>query len=239
MEKIQPNPSYWLGSILCLGCLLTSCRERGERPDEIPPATTKPSRAAQQAERVHVDAPTSAIVAAARGQIGKTKTYDPSYVGLKYPGGDVPIDRGVCTDVVVRALRHSVKMDLQKLVHRDMKAAFWDYPKIWGLKKPDPNIDHRRVPNLRRYFERKGYSIGVTERKEDYRPGDLVTCTVPPNRPHIMIVSDRRARDGIPLVIHNIGSGTKEEKRLFEFPLTGHYRIMRGGSNNGMHPDHQ
>ncbi len=181
-------------------------------------------------------APTSAIVAAARSQIGKTKIYDGSYVGLKYPGGDVPIDRGVCTDVVVRALRDSVKMDLQKLVHEDMKAAFRDYPKIWGLKKPDRNIDHRRVPNLRRYFERKGYSIGLTERKEDYRPGDLVTCTVPPNRPHIMIVSDRRAKDGVPLVIHNIGSGTKEEKRLFEFPLTGHYRIMTGGSNNGVAP---
>lgn len=170
-------------------------------------------------------APASAIVAAARGQIGKTKIYDGSYVGLDYPGGDVPIERGVCTDVVVRALRDSVKMDLQELVHEDMKAAFRDYPTIWGLKKPDRNIDHRRVPNLRRYFERKGYSIGVTERKEDYRPGDVVTCTVPPNRPHMMIVSDRRAKDGIPLVIHNIGRGTKEEKRLFEFPLTGHYRI--------------
>ncbi|MBL7133421.1 MAG: DUF1287 domain-containing protein [Phycisphaerae bacterium] len=186
-----------------------------------------------------VAAPTSAIVAAARDQIGKTKIYDGSYVALKYPGGDVPIERGVCTDVVVRALRRSLKMDLQSLVHEDMKAAFRDYPRIWGLKKPDRNIDHRRVPNLRRYFERKGYSIGLTERKEDYRPGDVVTCTVPPNRPHMMIVSDRRAKDGTPLVIHNIGRGTKEEKRLFEFPLTGHYRIMTGGSNNGMDPGHQ
>ncbi len=193
----------------------------------------------QAAATSAVAAPTSAIVAAARGQIGKTKIYDGSYVGLDYPGGDVPIERGVCTDVVVRALRDSVKMDLQKLVHEDMKAAFADYPKIWGLKKPDRNIDHRRVPNLRRYFERKGYSIGLTERKEDYRSGDVVTCTVPPNRPHMMIVSDRRAKDGTPLVIHNIGSGTKEEKRLFEFPLTGHYRIMTGGSNNGMDSGHQ
>ena len=225
MVKTRPNPTYWLGSIICLCCLLAGCRERSKQPDETPPAGTKTSRAVQQAQSVPAAGPTSAIVAAARDQIGKTKIYDSAYVGLDYPGGDIPIERGVCTDVVVRALRRSLKMDLQKLVHEDMKAAFEDYPKIWGLKKPDANIDHRRVPNLRCYFERKGYSVGLTRRKEDYRPGDLVTCTVPPNRPHIMIVSDRRAKDGTPLVIHNIGSGTREENRLFEFPLTGHYRI--------------
>ncbi len=170
-------------------------------------------------------APTSPIVAAARNQIGKTTAYDPSYVGLEYPGGDVPIDRGVCTDVVVRALRDSINMDLQQLVHEDMTSAFSKYPTTWGLKKPDRNIDHRRVPNLRCYFERKGYSLPVTEAKEDYHPGDLVTCTVPPNRPHIMIVSDRKSSDGIPLAIHNIGAGTREENRLFSFPITGHYRI--------------
>ena len=116
-------------------------------------------------------------------------------------------------------------MDLQKLVHEDMKAAFSKYPKIWRLKRPDPNIDHRRVPNLQCYLQRMGCSITVTKEKRDYLPGDLVTCTVPPNRPHIMIVSDRKTGEGIPLVIHNIGSGTKEENQLFEFPLTGHYRI--------------
>jgi len=165
------------------------------------------------------------IVSAARGQIGRTTIYDPAYVGLKYPGGDVPIERGVCTDVVIRALRDSLNLDLQKLVHEDMQGGFSKYPTIWGLKKPDRNIDHRRVPNLRRYFERKRYAVAVTERKDDYFPGDLVTCTVPPNRPHIMIVSDKKTKDGVPLVIHNIGSGTREEDRLFDFPLTGHYRI--------------
>ena len=167
----------------------------------------------------------SAIVAAARDQIGKTRRYDPSYVRLEYPGGDVPIRKGVCTDVVIRALRDAFNMDLQKLVHEDMTADFSAYPNIWGLKKPDRNIDHRRVPNVRRYFERKGYSIAVTKNKEDYLPGDLVSCAVAPNQPHIMIVSDRKARDGTPLVIHNIGRGTKENNRLFEFPITGHYRI--------------
>ena len=167
----------------------------------------------------------SPIVAAARKQIGKTLIYDSSYTALKYPMGDVPIERGVCTDVVIRAFRDALQMDLQKLVHEDMSAAFSKYPDIWGLKKPDSNIDHRRVPNLMTYFERKGYSIAITQEKDDYFAGDIVTCSVQ-NRPHIMIVSDRLTQDGIPLVIHNIGRGTKEENLLFEFPLTGHYRFM-------------
>ena len=176
----------------------------------------------RQGEQKRVASP---IVAAARRQIGKTVTYDPSYVRLQYPGGDVTIGRGVCTDVVIRALRDALDMDLQKLVHEDMNAAFSEYPTIWGLKKPDRNIDHRRVPNLRRYFERKGYSLSVSQRKEDYLPDDIVTCTVGQNRPHIMVVSDRKASNSVLLVIHNIGSGAKEEDRLFDFPITGHYRI--------------
>jgi hypothetical protein len=166
----------------------------------------------------------STIVQAARSQIGKTTIYDPAYVGLKYPGGDVPLERGVCTDVVIRALRKGAGMDLQKLVHEDMKKAFNKYPKIWGLKKTDRNIDHRRVPNLTRYFERKGYALVVSKNKGDYLAGDLVACSVG-KRPHIMIVSDNRAKYGTPLIIHNIGSGTKEENRLFAFPITGHFRI--------------
>ena len=166
----------------------------------------------------------SPIVQAARSQIGKTTIYDPAYVGLKYPGGDVPLERGVCTDVVIRALRKGAGLDLQKLVHEDMKKAFTKYPKIWGLKKTDRNIDHRRVPNLSRYFERKGYSLGVSKNKGDYLAGDLVTCSVG-KRPHIMIVSDHRAKDGTLLVIHNIGSGAKEENKLFAFKITGHFRL--------------
>jgi uncharacterized protein YijF (DUF1287 family) len=136
----------------------------------------------------------------------------------------VPFVRGVCTDVVIRALRKGAGLDLQKLVHEDMKKAFTKYPKIWGLKKTDRNIDHRRVPNLSRYFERKGYSLGVSKKKGDYLAGDLVTCSVG-KRPHIMIVSDHRAKDGTPLVIHNIGSGAKEENKLFAFKITGHFRL--------------
>ena len=168
--------------------------------------------------------PTPPIVAAARGQVGRTVTYDPAYVRLDYPRGDVPIDRGVCTDVVIRALRDAINADLQQLLHEDMKGTFSQYPAIWGLREPDRNIDHRRVPNLRRYFERKNYSLGVSRNKQDYLPGDIVTCDVS-NRPHIMIVSDRKTKDGVPLVIHNIGHGAREENRLFDFTITGHYRI--------------
>jgi uncharacterized protein YijF (DUF1287 family) len=164
------------------------------------------------------------LVTAARTQVGKTTSYDPAYVSLKYPGGDLPIEKGVCTDVIIRALRTSFSADLQKLVHEDMKSSFSSYPKTWGLKKPDPSIDHRRVPNLQKFFERRGLKLPVTQEPTDYQPGDLVTCTVPRNLPHIMIVSDKKTEDGRPLVIHNIGRGAQEEDCLFTYPLTGHYR---------------
>lgn len=165
-----------------------------------------------------------AIVAAARSQIGKTVTYDPAYVTLKYPGGDIPVERGVCTDVVIRALRTALGEDLQKLVHEDMTTNFSAYPKKWGLRRADKNIDHRRVPNLQAFFERKGFSLAVTKSPRDYLPGDIVTCTVPPRLDHIMIVSDRKTPDGRPYILHNIGQGTREEDGLFSYPLTGHYR---------------
>ncbi|MGJ8725546.1 MAG: DUF1287 domain-containing protein [Roseibacillus sp.] len=167
-----------------------------------------------------------AIAEAARQQIGVTTRYVPDYVSLDYPGGDVPQETGVCTDVVIRALRKAGH-DLQKLVHEDMKANFSKYPKIWGLRRTDRSIDHRRVPNLRTFLTRKGKSLAVTKDKESYLPGDLVTCTVAGKLPHIMIVSDKKDSKGVPLVIHNIGAGTKEEGRLFDFPITGHYRFYR------------
>ena len=168
------------------------------------------------------------IVEAARTQVGKTLSYDPSYRRLEYPGGDLPIETGVCTDVVIRAFRSALKLDLQKQVHEDMTQNFTKYPKIWGLTKPDRHIDHRRVPNLMKYFERKDWSVPISNNAEDYQPGDLVTCTIPPNLPHIMIVSDRKSDSGLPLIIHNIGAGAREEDRLFEFPQTGHYRVKTG-----------
>ena len=165
------------------------------------------------------------FVAAARSQIGRTLIYDPSYRSIDYPNGDVPLDRGVCTDVIIRAMREALNYDLQKHVHEDMKQNFSKYPQIWGLRRPDKNIDHRRVPNLRTFFNRKGWSLPLSRRVSDYRAGDIVTCIVPPRLPHIMIVSDRVGPKNVPLVIHNIGSGTQEEDLLLEFEMTGHYRI--------------
>ena len=165
------------------------------------------------------------LVESARIQIGQTVTYDPSYRVLPYPNGDVPMDRGVCTDVIIRAMRATFKFDLQRWVHEDMKMNFSAYPPIWGLTVPDRNIDHRRVPNLEAFFKRQGWALPISAKPPDYQPGDIVTCTVPPHLPHIMIVSDRKNGTGIPFVIHNIGAGVREEDRLFEFELTGHYRI--------------
>jgi len=165
------------------------------------------------------------FVEAARSQIGKTICYDPSYQVITYPNGDVPIDRGVCTDVIIRALRVAYNYDLQEFVHEDMKKNFSKYPQIWGLSHPDKNIDHRRVPNLQTFFKRKGWSLPLSNQLSEFKTGDIVTCIVPPNLPHIMIVSDRRNRNNFPLVIHNIGNGTQEEDLLFEYELTGHYRI--------------
>lgn len=167
----------------------------------------------------------SKIVTSARTQIGQTLTYESAYRSMSYPMGDIPIQKGVCTDVVIRALRDALSYDLQKEVHTDMKANFSKYPKIWGLKRTDKNIDHRRVPNLQTFFKRKGWSLKVTENKANYLAGDLVLCTVSGKLPHIMIVSDKKSADGTPLVIHNIGSGTQEENRLFDFPIYAHVRV--------------
>ncbi len=165
------------------------------------------------------------FVEAARSQIGRTLIYDPSYRSIDYPNGDIPADRGVCTDVIIRALRDANNYDLQKHVHEDMKSNFSKYPQIWGLSRPDKNIDHRRVPNLETFFQRQGWSLPLSKRVSDYQAGDIVTCIVPPRLPHIMVVGNHVGRNKTPLIIHNIGSGTQEEDLLFEFEMTGHFRI--------------
>lgn len=162
------------------------------------------------------------LVSAARQQTRSTVAYDGAYVRIAYPMGDVPANRGVCTDVVIRAYR-AIGVDLQVLVHEDMRAHFALYPRLWGLREPDTNIDHRRVPNLQKFLERAGAKIRTPGAA--YLPGDLVTWMLPGNLPHIGIVSDRRAPgSGNPLIIHNIGAGTTEEDMLFAYPITGHYR---------------
>jgi hypothetical protein len=167
----------------------------------------------------------SRLAEAARDQVGVTVIYDPAYVSLEFPGGDLPRDRGVCTDVIVRALRDAWGVDLQVAVNRDMREDFRAYPAFWGLSRPDRNIDHRRVPNLQTLFARIGAEVPLADGPAPYLPGDIVTWTLPGNLPHIGIVSDRRAEDGTPLILHNIGSGAREENILFAYPMTGHYRI--------------
>jgi len=165
------------------------------------------------------------LVEAAREQVGVTVRYDGRYVKLAYPGGDVPADRGACTDVVVRAYRRN-GLDLQRLVHEDM-SLHWDaYPKLWGLTRPDANIDHRRVPNLAAFFTRHGEAMRPTADPKDYLPGDVVTWRLPSGVPHVGIVSLRRTGDGRPLVIHNIGAGAAEEDMLLGFAILGHYRWL-------------
>lgn len=169
------------------------------------------------------------IVAAARAQVGLTVHYDPAYRKLAYPGGDVPPERGVCTDVVIRALRTARSIDLQRQVHEDLAANRDAYPdlKRWGLSRPDPNIDHRRVPNLMTWFRRAGYSRPVTRAAADYLPGDVVAWDLGRGILHIGIVSDLKP-DGVPLVVHNIGAGTREEDILFRYTIIGHYRLPPG-----------
>lgn len=167
----------------------------------------------------------SRLAEAARAQVGVTVTYDPAYTPLAFPGGDLPRDRGVCTDVVVRALRDGWGIDLQLAVNRDMEAEFSAYPPLWGLDRPDRNIDHRRVPNLQALFVRVGADLPLADAPMPYLPGDIVTWTLPGDLNHIGIVSDRRAGDGTPLILHNIGAGAREEDILFAYPMTGHYRI--------------
>ena len=165
------------------------------------------------------------MIDGAKRQVGVTRYYDPGYRSIRYPGGDVPLDRGVCTDVVIRAYRNA-GIDLQVLVHEDMKNNFAKYPRTWGLRAPDTNIDHRRVPNLAMFFFRKGASVPVTRKGADYKPGDVVTWLLTAGVPHIGVVSDVpvRGTDRY-LVVHNIGRGAEIEDVLFSYRLTGHYRL--------------
>ena len=164
------------------------------------------------------------LVAAAMERTRHRVRYDGSYRSIPYPNGDVPADVGVCTDVVVRSYR-VLGIDLQTEVHEEMVAHFDAFPGDWGLLRPDPNIDHRRVPNLEVFFSRRGLALPVTRSETDYVAGDLVTWMVAGRLPHIGIVTDHRSADSKrPLIVHNIGRGPMLEDMLFEHPITGHYR---------------
>ncbi len=185
---------------------------------ELPPPTPPDPQADRPKSKGEL------LAEAARTQVGVTVTYDPAYVRLGYPGGDVPADRGVCIDVVVRALR-TLGVDLQVLVHEDMTAAFGSYPKLWGLRRPDRNIDHRRVPNVATYLRRHGKAVAITQNGEDYLPGDIVAWALSGGRSHIGIVANETVRGGgRRKIIHNIGAGAQVNDVLFAFEITGHFR---------------
>jgi len=151
-------------------------------------------------------------------------TYDPSYFSINYPNGDIPSDKGVCTDVIIRAFRKT-EIDLQKEVHEDMKSNFNLYPKNWGLKTTDKNIDHRRVPNLMKFFERKGTVKVKSTNPSDYKPGDIICWNLSGGITHIGIVVDRKSSDKKRyLIVHNIGAGQVLEDCIFDFRIIGHYR---------------
>ncbi|MBH0041402.1 DUF1287 domain-containing protein [Pseudoalteromonas sp. SWXJZ94C] len=168
------------------------------------------------------------IVAALLERTTHNVTYDGAYRSIAYPGGDVPANVGVCTDVVIRSYR-LLGIDLQKLVHEDMLKSFELYPskRIWGLSKPDKNIDHRRVPNLQAYFKNHGQVLTKSSNAKDYKTGDIVTWMLPGNLPHIGMVVNELAKDtGNPLIVHNIGRGPEKSDMLFDFKITGHYRFV-------------
>lgn len=165
------------------------------------------------------------LVRAAIERTSHSVRYDPAYVRMPYPGGDVPVGTGVCTDEIIRSYR-AVGVDLQKEVHEDMEQNFSAYPRKWRWfsGKPDSNIDHRRVPNLMIFFQRKGESLPITAFPGDYNPGDLVTYDLGGNVPHIGIVVDHKGGSGRYMIVHNIGQGPKMEDVLFNWKITGHYR---------------
>jgi len=151
-------------------------------------------------------------------------TYDPSYFAIKYPNGDIPSDKGVCTDVVIRAYR-KLGIDLQKEVHEDMKQYFEEYPDLWGLTSTDRNIDHRRVPNLMKFFERHGEKLETSQNEAEYLPGDIVCWNLGGGITHIGIVINKKSSNQTRhLIVHNIGAGQVAEDMLFKFKIIGHYR---------------
>lgn len=168
------------------------------------------------------------LVAAAIDRTKQRVTYDGSYFKISYPNGDVPANIGVCTDVIIRSYR-AIGVDLQVLVHEDMKENFASYPskRIWGLTSTDRNIDHRRVPNLQAFLSRHGQELVVSDKKQDYKPGDIVTWMLSGNLPHIGIVTDKISLiTRNPMVVHNIGGGPVLEDMIFAHKITGHYKFV-------------
>jgi len=207
MPLFSSRHGVWIFILACLGGIC------GLLPAQVNPDSAD-SLAAKREQ----------IVNAAFAEIGVTTLYDPAYIKLDYPGGDVPTDRGVCTDVVIRALR-KVHVDLQVLVHDDIAKAPAAYPHEWPGPVPDANIDHRRVPNLMVFFQREGKQVPVSTTEADYLPGDIVVWRLPSGLLHVGVVTDRLAPGTRrPMMVHNIGHGAECEDTLFRFTQVAHYR---------------
>ena len=224
MVKRKPSNHRTLTVIVCLLFSLAGCRApshrgsgKGALPDH-PVFKSLPPNASPQLKQ---------LIDGAVSQAGVTNGYDPSYVNIQYPMGDVPIDTGVCSDVLVRAFRKA-GVDLQKELHEDMTRAWNEYPKRWGLNGPDSNIDHRRVLNLMKYFERAGKSVPITDEPDDYLPGDVVAWDLGGGTYHIGMVTNMLSETQREcLIVHNIGAGTRVEDVLLNWTIKGHYRFFR------------
>ena len=226
----ESNPALYRGErsfviLSALGLLLVSaCQQQiaRTRPPLKPPEQQTETRALPDKSSPNL----KLIVEGAVAQVGKTTGYDPSYQKLDYPNGDVPIETGVCSDVIIRAFRKA-NIDLQKDVHEDMKSNFSTYPTKWGLKGPDTNIDHRRVPNLQTFFTRKGKSLDTTSGSENFLPGDIVTWDLGGGVDHVGMVTNVWYKPTQRyLIVHNIGGGTLMQDGLFSWKITGHYRYF-------------
>jgi uncharacterized protein YijF (DUF1287 family) len=220
MKRI-PTAELLLAPVLFLSLACQQQSVRGVKPLRPPEQQTE-----TRALPPNSPANLKLLIDGAAEQIGKTTSYDPSYQKLEYPNGDVPIETGVCSDVIVRAFRKG-GIDLQKDVHEDMKGNFAAYPTRWGMKGTDANIDHRRVPNLRTYFTRKGKSMATDGPSETFQPGDIITWDLGSGVDHVGILSNVWFKPAQRyLIIHNIGAGTKMEDVLFAWKITGHYRYF-------------
>ena len=218
------NRAFLLTILLAL-IVFNGCKVRHDPRGSVNEASLPPRSIEQQLPQ-NPSPQLKQLIASAIEQTGVTTGYDPAYVRLQYPGGDVPPETGVCSDVLVRAFRRA-SVDLQKEVHEDMKATWSRYPRKWGAPGPDTNIDHRRVLNLMTFFDRKGKTVPITTNREDYLPGDLVAWDLGGGVPHIGVVSNLAPESTKNfLIIHNIGAGTRAEDVLFNWKITGHYRYF-------------
>jgi len=203
--------------------LLLSCKDTSNNTFHYVEVVKSPIKNEQDTINDEVTAFRKQLSAVALEIIDPTIKYTPDYVSIAYPNGDVPPETGVCTDVIIRAYR-KLGIDLQKEVHEDMKNSFEMYPKIWGLSRPDTNIDHRRVPNLETFFRRKGKELAVTQNADDYKTGAIVTWMINDKMPHIGIVTNKLSKDGKRrLIVHNVGGGQVLEDCLFKYRITGHF----------------